>query len=342
MSQSQRWFHALPVLLSLVCGTLLLLAPGEAAAQINPPCALCEPGSNPPPTITITPVGGTYASAQLLVEVHFASHGELGAGENELVGDSLRLTLNGVPVRHAFNYVHSGSSGYASGVVNLVQGGNAFVARICDISGQCIARSASYTYTIPNEAPTVSIQPMEGSYRDPSLVVQVSWSDDAPLGESTRTVTLNGTILEETGFTSSDPIGSHSATWTRTVTLSPELNELRARICDAQGACSERSAFYEHTPNQAPTASVQPSGGTFTSASLPVQVNWADDAQLDTASRELIHNGTVVTGSFSFVGTATSATSVGTLTLTSDANTFIARIRDGDGEWSQTGVVSYT
>jgi RHS repeat-associated protein len=79
-----------------------------------------------------------------------------------------------------------------------------------------------------------------------------------------------------------------------------------------------------------PTISFSPASGTTSStAQLAVTINWADERQLTTWSRHIWLNGQEVTGSFTYSGTATSATSTGTITLLQGVtNTLEASICD--------------
>jgi RHS repeat-associated protein len=79
-----------------------------------------------------------------------------------------------------------------------------------------------------------------------------------------------------------------------------------------------------------PTISFSPPSGVVSSTSqLAVTINWADDQQLRSFSRHIWLNGQDVTGSFSYSGTATSATSTGTVTLLQGiTNTLEATICD--------------
>ncbi|MCG8468458.1 MAG: hypothetical protein MJB57_09670, partial [Gemmatimonadetes bacterium] len=100
-----------------------------------------------------------------------------------------------------------------------------------------------------------------------------------------------------------------------------------------------------------PTVSISPSGGTYTSASRSVTIEWCDDVSLDAGSRQItvLHNGntTDVTSSFSYQSPWTifdcdvGARSVGTITLQNGLNTLTAKIRDNTGAQG-TQSASYT
>lgn len=100
--------------------------------------------------------------------------------------------------------------------------------------------------------------------------------------------------------------------------------------------------------DQPPEVTIVPSGGTFTTASLGITVEWCDDYNLDGNTRELKLNGVVVTSSFSYE-TSSNANctgqakmkSVGTVTLAAGSNTFTAKICDLAGQCT-TRSASYT
>jgi RHS repeat-associated protein len=79
-----------------------------------------------------------------------------------------------------------------------------------------------------------------------------------------------------------------------------------------------------------PTISFTPaSGATSSTAQLAVTINWTDNQQLQAWSRHIWLNGQEITGTFSYSGTATSASSAGTITLLQGVtNTLAATICD--------------
>ncbi|MCG8470093.1 MAG: hypothetical protein MJB57_18105, partial [Gemmatimonadetes bacterium] len=89
-----------------------------------------------------------------------------------------------------------------------------------------------------------------------------------------------------------------------------------------------------------PTVSISPSGGTYTSASRSVTIEWCDDVSLDAGSRQItvLHDGntTDVTSSFNYqswsiIDCDVGARSTGTITLGDSLNTLTAKIRDNTG-----------
>jgi YD repeat-containing protein len=80
--------------------------------------------------------------------------------------------------------------------------------------------------------------------------------------------------------------------------------------------------------DNSPSVVISPSGGTYTSASRSVTIDWADDYKLDFSTRKITFNGTVITSSFSHSGSTTSAQSSGTVTLVAGSNTLSAEICD--------------
>ncbi|MDB4949030.1 MAG: hypothetical protein JWM27_1679 [Gemmatimonadetes bacterium] len=85
----------------------------------------------------------------------------------------------------------------------------------------------------------------------------------------------------------------------------------------------------------APTVQIGPQSGTvFTTATASFQVFWSDDRQLAPGTAHIYLNGTEVTSSFTYSGSATSATSSGTLSLQLGANTLRASIADVTGNES--------
>ncbi|HET6231892.1 MAG TPA: RHS repeat-associated core domain-containing protein, partial [Longimicrobiaceae bacterium] len=81
----------------------------------------------------------------------------------------------------------------------------------------------------------------------------------------------------------------------------------------------------------APTISFTPASGAVSStAEVAVTIHWSDDQELRSYTRRIWLNGQEITGSFSYSGTTTSASSEGTITLLQGVtNTLEATICDG-------------
>jgi len=97
-----------------------------------------------------------------------------------------------------------------------------------------------------------------------------------------------------------------------------------------------------------PTVTITPGTSTFGSASQSVTIDWCDDSSLAATTRSITLNGTNVTSQFTYVtvapptcGGGSEAKSVGTVTLRSGANTFIAQIKDGSAQLG-ADTVTYT
>jgi RHS repeat-associated protein len=125
---------------------------------------------------------------------------------------------------------------------------------------------------------------------------------------------------------------------------------LAARPAAAQGSCPPGKLCTDSPPilnnpppddNIPPTVNITPSGGSYGAASLSVTVQWSDAGYLSAGSRHITLNGVDVTGSFSYTGGNTSATSTGTVTLNSGSNTLVASICDLHTNCNQD-VASYT
>jgi hypothetical protein len=81
--------------------------------------------------------------------------------------------------------------------------------------------------------------------------------------------------------------------------------------------------------NSPPTVSFSPaSGSSFTSAQVTVTITWHDETVLDQSTLSITLNGQNVAGSFTYSGSNTSATSVGTITLAGGTNTLAASMCD--------------
>jgi RHS repeat-associated protein len=95
---------------------------------------------------------------------------------------------------------------------------------------------------------------------------------------------------------------------------------------------------------EAPRVSIIPSGGTYTSASLAVTIEWCDDKSLNATTRSVKLNGVAVTTTYTTAtkaGCGKFARSTATLTLTPGTNTLTASIRDSYNN-TGSGAATYT
>ena len=84
----------------------------------------------------------------------------------------------------------------------------------------------------------------------------------------------------------------------------------------------------------APTVTINPSTGSYTSPSLSVSITWRDNQGLDPWSYYITLNGVDVTSQFGYSGSATLATSSGTIQLQPGQNTLTAETWD---QWGNRG-----
>lgn len=129
-------------------------APGEVCTQsVTPPG-----GDTSPPAITFTPgTGTTVYAAALTVTVGFCDNATLSTVTRT-------ITLNGSSAPYTYTTsTKSGCGAYGSAQVplTLVPGSNTLAAGVCDGSGNCTTRSATYTYVnnADQTLPTVQIAP---------------------------------------------------------------------------------------------------------------------------------------------------------------------------------------
>lgn len=124
----------------------------------------------------------------------------------------------------------------------------------------------------------------------------------------------------------------------------PVLGELRLLGSGEFGTLVKRRAVLhtERDPNVCfagdprcppPDVTVTPSGGTFSTASKSVTIDWCGHATLSASSRQVVFNGVSVTSSFTYVtstktGCTSHATSTGTVTLPAGTSTLTASIND--------------
>jgi len=108
-------------------------------------CISCGPG-NTPPSVTITPSGGTVGSAAQSITIDWCD-------DSSLAPTTRSITLNGASVTSAFNYTNvspptcGGSEGTSVGTVTLRAGANTIIAQIKDASAKLGADTVSITYT---------------------------------------------------------------------------------------------------------------------------------------------------------------------------------------------------
>ena len=147
------------------CLLLILQSLRTLSAQtcqtFDPPC------QDHPPTITISPVGGTYSTALIDLTIFFHDDFSLNWG-------TLSTTPSGLSVTQD---PYTGS-GYARGTITLQVGTNTVTAYICDYNdpAQCVTSTATYTYSPPPQpppqgAPIVGTLPNNGENRDVGLCV---------------------------------------------------------------------------------------------------------------------------------------------------------------------------
>ncbi|MGH7461075.1 MAG: hypothetical protein ACREMA_08610, partial [Longimicrobiales bacterium] len=291
------------------------------------------------PTVNINPSGGTFGNAILTITIEWSDQAQEEGG---LVPGSREITLNQQNVTGLFNYTGTSGSATSTGSVTLQSGSNSFSARICDANNSCTTQPATYIYD--NVPPVASINPDGGSFSTDNLSITITWSDNVGLNASSRIITLNANPAN--GSFGYDIVNSTTATSSGVVGLQIGSNTLTARICDSMGNCSvtDTAVYIRSSDTVLPTAAINPSGGTFSTASRPVTITWADNSALDTspAAREIMFNGAPATGfNFNPTNPPTSATSDGVVMLQNGTNTFTARIRDAAGNWSTIQTATY-
>ena len=196
--------------------------------------------------------------------------------------------------------------------------------------------------------PTVSFTPTGGLYSSSSRSVTVHFCDDHSVNTTTAQIKLNGTSV--IGSLSSTGDGSCSGTgikYTGTVTLQEGSNTLYGYICDyhAPAQCTSGNAYYT-LDSTAPTVTIDPDSGTYTSSSRFVTVTWHDSASLNMSTRSLTLNGASVTASFNYYsgsGSGVTKIDTGTVTLTASSDTLIASVQDNAGNTgADTAIYAYT
>gem|GEM_PF-675067 len=111
---------------------------------------------------------------------------------------------------------------------------------------------------------------------------------------------------------------------------------------DSSAANSPSSTQQLLWDTEPPTVFVSPPGGTFSSASLSVIIDWEDDTQIDDGTITIFFNGSNIAGSFTYTSRGIDrGTSTGTVTLQPGSNTLVASIFDLAGH-KGSKTVTYT
>ncbi|HEX5973289.1 MAG TPA: hypothetical protein VFY85_15245, partial [Gemmatimonadaceae bacterium] len=131
------------------------------------PYSICS-GNCPPPTVTITPSGGTFTTPTQSITIDWC-------GQAALSSSSRSIVLNGVSVTGSFSYATSGKAGCtnhatSTGTVTLAVGSNSLTASITDAQPLTGQASAFYTLT-PSASHLVSTAPHNGTNLDVSKCV---------------------------------------------------------------------------------------------------------------------------------------------------------------------------
>lgn len=162
---------------------MMMLAPHSAQAQSGKksqkdtvtspqvgdatPYSICS-GNCPPPTVTITPAGGTFTTPGQSITIDWC-------GQAALSSSSRSIVLNGVSVTSSFSYTTSSKAGCtnhatSTGTVTLAVGSNSLTASITDAQPLTGQASAFYTVT-PSASHLVSTAPHNGTNLDVSKCV---------------------------------------------------------------------------------------------------------------------------------------------------------------------------
>ncbi len=194
-------------------------------------------------------------------------------------------------------------------LASLLRPGGAAAQDICP---ERVGRTGGVTVQAECLGPTVTITPTSQDTKNASLSVRVDWSPNgAGLDYSTRRITLRGTNVTSS-FT-------HTSTYsTGTVSLVSGSNSVFAEICGTDGLCgSDQENYYRDT--SAPSGTITPNGGVFSSVSVSVRIDWSDTRYLDGASRQITFDGVDVTDDFVYHSGTTSAYAEGTVWMTDPA-----------------------
>lgn len=201
------------------------------------------------------------------------------------------------------------------------------------------------------QTPSIEFVPMARTFYGPNQQIQVHLCDDSSIRDASTRVWLNGTQLTTPGWTQGDASCPVHHVLAVNVALASGSNTLQVKACEniAPESCVTNSESFTYTtPDPVkPTASVAPSGGTFSSASVAVSVGWCDDYRLNTASTQAWLNGAALSPGPPTQGTSTSGcyssyTTALTLALQPGANAFKAVVRDSAGNVSDTLRATFT
>lgn len=197
------------------------------------------------PTVEFYPEGGTYTDGERFVQVRWCD-------DDVLEGNTRSVTIDGSDVTGSLGYTDGsascGDSRESAGTLTLSEGENVLGAEICDVSGNCITASTTYTYDPPDlTAPSIAIDPPGGSFTDPTVPVTVEWCDAESLDGSTRSISFNGGDVTA-DFTYAD--GSQGCAVakvsSRTLDILPGGNTLEATICDDAGNCGSANETFQY------------------------------------------------------------------------------------------------
>jgi RHS repeat-associated protein len=159
-------------------------------------CISCGPG-NTPPSVSITPSGGTVGSAVQTFTIDWCD-------DSSLAPTTRSVTLNGASVTSAFNYTNvspptcGGSEGKSVGTVTLRSGANTIIAQIKDGSAKLGADTVSITFT-----QLVSVTPDSGTRTSYATIRDTSVFTVKNTSAGSLTYTLSTTCT--TGWTCSAP-----------------------------------------------------------------------------------------------------------------------------------------
>ncbi len=172
------------------------------------PARICVPYDSPecdtqPPTVSISPSGGTFSSASRSVTITWNDN-------NQLLSASRSITLNGQSVTSQFSYTPSGSAhGTSSGTVTLQPGSNSLSASILDVAYRSGYKSVTYTYQPPK--PTVSVTADPDSVSKVATQLAVAYfnvaSNGGPAGGATYTLAAQ---CSGTAWCGADSVTPHS------------------------------------------------------------------------------------------------------------------------------------
>jgi RHS repeat-associated protein len=149
---------SLPAVLAAAAVALLAL-PARASAQVG---TITEP--NDTPTVAITPHTLATHSASVAVSVAW------GDGDDGLVPDSAKITLDGTPVS-GFTWSGDAAQATSTGTLTLSPGPHTVIAKVRDAAMHLRADTAQYTYTPLVAGPpavTPDAQPLQRTAGEPA------------------------------------------------------------------------------------------------------------------------------------------------------------------------------